>query len=226
MVLSVVCFAAGYVVGTRAAGETVTVTFDGPREATAEQDGAPAAADPPRASRPKATTVDTAAVEELSSRIAEARASRPPAPKIERPWPYAPGRDAATEWPDRMARLFDECGGEMEMVATECTDFPCVATVRADEWEPGLVVPLRKMFGDDCAALADDLPDSEHAVLMDFNVDCPDGATETMLVFATGDMGPLVDAFPEANDEDLVRRLMMDLGRRSEALAADWPCAE
>ncbi|MCP4868284.1 MAG: hypothetical protein GY898_06150 [Proteobacteria bacterium] len=68
------------------------------------------------------------------------------------------------------------------------------------------------------------MPDAEHGVLMDFAVDCPDGATETMLVFATGDLDPLVAAFPEATDEDIVQRLMMDLSRRSEALAADWEC--
>jgi hypothetical protein len=122
-----------------------------------------------------------------------------------------------------MRRLFEECETDLELVGTDCAEFPCVATLKGEPWGESLVVELESVFGD-CPALQQDPPDSGHALLLDYEVDCPDGATETMLVFATGDIDPLIDAYPGVPDDQIISRLMMDLGRRGTDLATAWPC--
>jgi len=129
-----------------------------------------------------------------------------------------------------MQRIFDECAPEgMRLDSTHCEEFPCLGLVVADEWPRGFAVDLTDIFGDDCAPLQEDMPDTGHAMLLDFDVDCPDGATESLLVFATGDADPLEQAYPHEDWEDsfdVLYRLMMDLSRRAETLTGQWPCAD
>lgn len=226
LVLTVVAFGAGYLAGHDPSDDpdeppVDTRTTESADPASRSRRGAPAqpATDP--TGRRGTVTLSTDAIQAFAERAREAREARP---QIQRAWPHTIGRDGDQEWPDRMERLFEQCGGSTDLVATDCSEFPCVATASGEKFESGMIVKLTDMFGEDCPELADDPPDAGHAVVLDYQVDCPDGATETMLMFATGDMGPLVDAYPEATDEDLVQRLMLDLSRRSDELLATWPC--
>ncbi|MCO4769623.1 MAG: hypothetical protein KDA24_06285 [Deltaproteobacteria bacterium] len=217
--------ALGFGVGWWARGPDET-----PAPPAAEPTRSPAAAEtspaptplPPVTDEPSPFSLDAEAIDALRRDVEALRTS---APRIRRAWPQQPGRDSADEWPERMETLFSDCGGGLELVDTRCDEFPCVATVRTDEPPRDEIVKLTDLFGPDCAALAADMPDAEHALIVTFDVDCPDGATETMMVFATGDAAPLQEAYPEGDDQ-ILTRLMLDLSRRSEALAAEWPCGD
>ncbi len=216
LVLGGACFWAGWRTGLRSEPDRAR-----PVSASPCDDDEQADQEPSRVRRRAAQRLDTSAVDELSRRLRRAREARP---TIERHWPATIDRDGPDAWPDRMQRLFEECDTALDFVATDCAEFPCVATLRGEPAEE-LVVELGDLFGD-CPALAEDPPDAGHAMLLDYEVDCPDGATETMMIFATGDVDPLLDAYPGVPDEQVISRLLMDLGRRGTDLAMGWPCGE
>ena len=220
LVLGGACFWAGWRVGLSSTDEVVAPLAVAPGEGSADVPPGALPDTPPGARRRPARKLDTDALDDLSRRLREARDE---SPRIERHWPGDIDRDGPDLWPDRMRRLFDECDTGLDLVRTDCAEFPCVATLRGDRWKEGLVVSLESVFGD-CPALAEAPPDAGHALLLDYEVDCPDGATETMLVFATGDVDPLIAAYPGVPDDQIISRLMMDLGRRGSDLGLDWPC--
>lgn len=231
LALALLCVWGGYQLGARGGDAGGS---DGPTPAAAPE-RTPTAADVEAAlgggagGRRGNLTLDTAQLARFADALRDSPATEP---KVERRWPVEIGRDGPEEWPDRVARWFAECDTGLEVVSTDCSEFPCLSTLRGDQWKPGLVIKLDDVFGD-CPALDADRPDSEHALLIDYEVDCPDGATETMLVFATGDVDALVEAYPEVPREgeanslsghEIISRLVHDVGRRSDGLLGTWPC--
>jgi hypothetical protein len=124
--------------------------------------------------------------------------------------PEAEGLDDPAAFDRLLDRVRRECGG-VRARATDCTEYPCVAALEAED--PMAVGRCEAVFP----------PGADEPVVVPVPVTCPDGTERTMWMF--GVMDRTVSAlYPNIDRQFLAPELLMLGGRRAEALAGRFPC--
>ena len=132
-------------------------------------------------------------------------------------------------WTDTMERVFRECDLPGELVVTDCSEPPCMAALRAPDFEA-----MSEALGD-CRAFTEAYPEPE-AGLVPFAVPCGDGSWDRMLVLTTFDEDQRRAWFDQIGLAELTEREGAGveafvegyrlLGRRADGLQRFWTCRE
>lgn len=215
-------FGAGVVVGAAAA-----LAWPRPRAEVAPPPPAPVATP----ARPRVVCTDVSrprptATEELPARLdwCEARlaAATAPRPSGRTDWPAAvPEGEQPEGWPDRLAGALAGCGLDVQIVATDCEEYPCVTTLR------GLPEATNTKALKDalltCPAMAEVFPKRDRLEVARTPVHCPDGSQQSAIVLSQSTDEGVTALF--GTDEIDFAQYIIHAGRRAESALQLWDCA-
>ncbi|MFT7521380.1 MAG: hypothetical protein ACI9MC_003531 [Kiritimatiellia bacterium] len=138
-------------------------------------------------------------------------------------WPEHPGVEAPEEWVHSLEAVVNACDLPFSVQSAECTEYPCMALVRARDQRTLDENDVR--WTTTCPALNENYPDMDVGLDSSMVV-CPDGSLEQVYVFYAVDHAHVADAVAgrgQDESDDLVESMRL-FSRRLDAVVSTHGC--
>lgn len=136
-------------------------------------------------------------------------------------WPEdMAGAESPEDWPATAEALLARCQPDVKMEVVDCEEYPCVAALRGPE---GIDVEAMRKELKRCAQTDAALAEQD-IELGSVTVRCPDGSTETALVFSLWDQESPVLSSVFGGREVTFADYIIHAGRRAESAVQLWSC--